>query len=82
MKSIYNILKKTAKECVEIRLKNGIIIQGTLEKSNRIGNLYLKNVKIIISNDNVINCYDLVVRGNSVLLITVPKIPNGDLYRL
>ena len=69
---------KLANETVTIELKNGTVVQGTIQGVDISMNTYLKNVKMTTRGKNPTKLEFLSIRGNNIRYYILPDSINLD----
>ena len=75
---LVRFLMKLNNETVTIELKNGSIVQGTLEGVDIQMNSHLKNVKVTLKGKNPVPMEHLTIRGNTIRYVLLPDHLNLD----
>jgi small nuclear ribonucleoprotein D1 len=72
------IFKKIKNEIITIELKNGIILNGSVENVDPYMNIYLKHVKRTFKGKNSNIIPTISVRGSRIRFIILPDWINFD----
>lgn len=72
------IFNKISNENITIELKNGLLINGILFKTDNKMNFFLKNVKIYTKTSTPSHQGSIYVRGNTIRYIFIPEWLNID----
>ena len=75
---LVRFLMKLNNETVTIELKNGSIVQGTVEGVDIQMNSHLKNVKVTLKGKNPVPMEHLTIRGNTIRYVLLPDHLNLD----
>eukprot|EP01024_Parvocaulis_polyphysoides_P015454 TRINITY_DN16749_c0_g2_i1.p4 TRINITY_DN16749_c0_g2~~TRINITY_DN16749_c0_g2_i1.p4 ORF type:complete len:106 (+),score=9.09 TRINITY_DN16749_c0_g2_i1:186-503(+) len=78
MVKLVRFLMKLANETVQIELKNGTVIQGTITGVDVAMNTHLKTVKLVPKGKTPIQLDHLSVRGNNIRYFILPDSLNLD----
>ncbi|MEW5311164.1 MAG: hypothetical protein WDW38_002900 [Sanguina aurantia] len=78
MVKLVRFLMKLANETVQIELKNGTVISGTITGVDIAMNTHLKAVKLIVKGKNPVSMDHLSVRGNNIRYYILPESLNLD----
>ncbi|CDK26135.1 unnamed protein product [Kuraishia capsulata CBS 1993] len=77
MKLVRFLMKLTAEQ-VQVELKNGTVVQGTVISVTPSMNINLKNVKMTVRNRNPQFLEYINIRGNNVRVVILPDEINLD----
>ena len=69
---------KLANETVTVELKNGSVIQGTVESVDSSMNTHMKNVKVSAKGRNPVPMEFLTIRGSTIRYVILPDHLNLD----
>eukprot|EP01069_Polyplicarium_translucidae_P010517 Polyplicarium_translucidae@DN3382_c0_g1_i1.p1 len=69
---LVRFLMKLANESVIIELKNGTIVQGTVQGVDIQMNTHLKSVKMTVKQRNPVQMDHLTIRGNNIRYFLLP----------
>ena len=69
---------KLANETVTVELKNGSVVQGTVESVDSTMNTHMRNVKVTIKGKNPVPMEFLTIRGNTLRYVLLPDHLNLD----
>lgn len=75
---LVNFLTKLQNETVQVELKNGTLVQGTLLSVSPLMNMTLKNVQLTAPQRQPTSLEHITVRGNTVRLVLLPDELNID----
>lgn len=75
---LVRFLMKLTSETVQIELKNGTLVKGTVISVTPSMNINLKSVTMTIKNRNPVSLDFMNIRGNNVRLIILPDALNLD----
>ena len=75
---LVRFLMKLSNETVTVELKNGSIVQGTVEGVDMQMNSHLKNVKVTLKGKNPVPMEHLTIRGNTIRYVLLPDHLNLD----
>ncbi|KAL6763911.1 hypothetical protein V8C86DRAFT_2484055 [Haematococcus lacustris] len=78
MVKLVRFLMKLSNETVQVELKNGSVIQGTITGVDIAMNTHLKAVKLTAKGKNPISLDHLSVRGNTIRYYILPDSLNLD----
>mmetsp|Transcript_19665 Transcript_19665/g.35468 ORF Transcript_19665/g.35468 Transcript_19665/m.35468 type:complete len:115 (-) Transcript_19665:1143-1487(-) len=78
MVKLVRFLMKLANETVQVELKNGTVIQGTISGVDIAMNTHLRAVKLFYKGKSPINLDQLSVRGNQIRYYILPDSLNLD----
>ncbi|CAL5224865.1 g7623 [Coccomyxa viridis] len=78
MVQLVRFLMKLTNETVQIELKNGTIVQGTITGVDIAMNTHLKNVKLILKGQSAQPLDSMSVRGNQIRMYILPDTLNLD----
>ncbi|KAH3687666.1 hypothetical protein WICPIJ_001351 [Wickerhamomyces pijperi] len=76
---LVRFLMKLNNEVVQVELKNGTVIQGTIVTVTPTMNITLKKVKMTIKHRDAIQVDFINVRGNNIRNVILPDSINLDL---
>ncbi|KAH3672197.1 hypothetical protein WICMUC_004426 [Wickerhamomyces mucosus] len=76
---LVRFLMKLGNEIVQIELKNGTIVQGTIVTVTPTMNITLKKVKMTIKHRDPIQVDFINIRGNNIRNVILPDSINLDL---
>merc|ERR1712224_544624 len=69
---------KLSSETVQIELKNGAMVQGTIVGVDLAMNTHLKMLKLISKNLDVIKADQMTIRGSHIRYVIIPDSINID----
>jgi small nuclear ribonucleoprotein D1 len=75
---LVNFLMKMQNEVVQVELKNGAIVQGTILSVSPTMNINLKDVKMTVVNRQATVLEHMTIRGNQVRMVLLPDELNID----
>jgi len=75
---LVRFLMKLISEQVQVELKNGTIVSGTIISVTPSMNINLKNVKMTVRNRNPVSLEFINIRGNNVRIVILPDNLNLD----
>lgn len=78
MVKLVRFLMKLSNETVQIELKNGTVIQGTVSGVDVAMNTHLRAVKVTPKGKNPISVDQMSVRGNNIRYYILPDTLNLD----
>jgi len=78
MVKLVRFLMKLSNETVQIELKNGTVLQGTITGVDIAMNTHLKTVKVVPKGKNPISVDHMSVRGNNIRYYILPDSLNLD----
>eukprot|EP00873_Tetraselmis_striata_P013023 jgi/Tetstr1/433287/TSEL_022574.t1 len=78
MVKLVRFLMKLSNETVQVELKNGTVIQGTITGVDVAMNTHLKSVKMVARGKNPISLENMSVRGNNIRYFILPDSLNLD----
>ncbi|KAL3132579.1 Small nuclear ribonucleoprotein SmD1b [Trebouxia sp. C0010 RCD-2024] len=78
MVKLVRFLMKLSNETVQVELKNGTVIQGTITGVDIAMNTHLKKVKLILKGKNPTPLDHMSVRGNHIRYFIMPDSLNLD----
>lgn len=69
---LVRFLMKLSNEVVQIELKNGTVIQGTVTGVDIAMNTHLKSVKLTVKKRNPVSMDHLTIRGSTIRYFILP----------
>jgi|UniRef100_A0A7S1X2G0 small nuclear ribonucleoprotein (snRNP)-like protein len=78
MVKLVRFLMKLSNETVQVELKNGTVIQGTITGVDVAMNTHLKSVKMVARGKNPLSLENMSVRGNNIRYFILPDSLNLD----
>lgn len=75
---LVNFLMKMQNESVQVELKNGTLVQGTILSVSPAMNINLKDVKMTVVNRQPSVLEHITIRGNQVRMVLLPDELNLD----
>eukprot|EP00200_Dunaliella_tertiolecta_P001939 CAMPEP_0202352414 /NCGR_PEP_ID=MMETSP1126-20121109/8622_1 /ASSEMBLY_ACC=CAM_ASM_000457 /TAXON_ID=3047 /ORGANISM="Dunaliella tertiolecta, Strain CCMP1320" /LENGTH=157 /DNA_ID=CAMNT_0048944633 /DNA_START=328 /DNA_END=802 /DNA_ORIENTATION=+ len=78
MVKLVRFLMKLANETVQVELKNGSVVQGTVTGVDMAMNTHLKSVKLTAKGKNPVSLDHLSIRGSTIRYYILPDSLNLD----
>lgn len=78
MVKLVRFLMKLSNEKVQIELKNGTVVYGTITGVDVAMNTHLKTVKLVPKGQNPISVQQMSIRGNNIRYYILPDSLNLD----
>ncbi|GMM28358.1 mRNA splicing protein [Martiniozyma asiatica (nom. inval.)] len=75
---LVNFLVRCKNENVQVELKSGHVVHGTVQAVSPTMNILLKNVKLIQNDQEPQHLEHITIRGNQVRLVVLPDELNLD----
>merc|ERR1712224_347193 len=78
MVRIVRFLMKLSSETVQIELKNGALVQGTIVGVDLAMNTHLKALKLLYKNTDVVKADLMTIRGSHIRYVIIPDSVNVE----
>lgn len=75
---LVRFLMKLTSEHVQVELKNGTIVSGTIISVTPTMNIHMRNVKMTVRDRNPMSLEFINIRGNNVRMVLLPENINLD----